>query len=224
MEQLGPYKVVDLTRKLLPSVEKRRLIVRRFFKEESQDYHSDIDLTSHLGTHVESPYHYKDSWPDIASLPVIHFMGRGVRLHLTEIAPRAEITRADLDKADRGRVRREDIVILTSPFHCIPFSNDPEDQRPWLGEKAGLWFADKSVKGVGFGDSVAIEHSVSTACEFHESLMSRRVVFIEVMEHLEELSNDIFLLIFLPVPIVGLDSCPVRAVAIEGIPGFSDTS
>ena len=219
-EQLGPYKVIDLTRKLVPGVEKRRLAVRRSFKEETQDYHSDVDITSHLGTHVESPYHYKDDWPDIAALPVSRFMGRGVLLHLADIAPCAEITGADLERADGSRVRGGDIVLLTSPFHCEPFSDDPDDQRPWLSGQAAHWLASKAVKGVGFGDSVAIEHSVRAACEFHEVLMPGNVVFLEVMEHLEELSEDVFFLIFLPMPIVGLDSCPVRVVAIEGLPGL----
>ena len=220
-EMLGPYRVVDLTKKLYPEREKRRLEVRRFFKEETKDYHSDLDIASHLGTHVETPYHYKDEWPDVLQLPTTSFLGRGVLLHLDDIQPCAPVRARDLEKADKGRLQEGDVVVLTSPYHCEPFSFREDDQRPYLGAAAGQWLADKGIKSVGFGDSVAIEHSVEDACAFHEILMPRDVTFIEVMENLDKLEDDIFLIVFLPLPIAGLDSCPVRVVAIEGVPGFS---
>ncbi len=50
--------------------------------------------------------------------------------------------------------------------------------------------------------------------------MPRGILFLEVMRNLDQLRSDIFLLICQPMPIKGLDSCCVRAVAIEGVPGF----
>ena len=47
------------------------------------------------------------------------------------------------------------------------------------------------------------------------------ITFLEVMQNLDQLQTDIFLLIFMPMPIEGLDSCCVRAVAVEGVPGFT---
>jgi arylformamidase len=152
---------------------------------------------------------------------VTNFMGRGVLLHLADIAPRAPIRDPDLDRADRGRVRPDDIVILTSPYHCEPFSNNPNDQRPNLGPEAADWFATKDVRGVGFGDSIAIENNPKDSLVFHSVLMAKNVIFVEVMENLDQLRDDIFLIMLLPLPIAGLDSCPVRAIALEGVPGFS---
>ena len=73
---------------------------------------------------------------------------------------------------------------------------------------------------MGFGDGVAIERSVKDAYAVHEVLMPHDIMFLEVMQNIEELSSDIFLIIYQPMPIKGLDSCCVRAVAIEGVPGF----
>jgi kynurenine formamidase len=223
-EMLGPYRVVDLSKKLYPEREKRRLALRRYLVAEAGDYHTEMDLMSHLGTHVESPYHHRDDWPDVLQLPVTNFVGRGVLLNLADIAPRAPILGADLDKADRGRVRPGDIVILTSPHHCEPFTNDPNDQRPNLGPDAADWFAAKEVKGVGFGDSIAIENNPKDSLVFHNVLMAKNVIFVEVMQHLNQLQDDIFMIILLPLPIAGLDSCPVRAIVLEGVPGFSPIS
>ena len=218
--RLGPYRVVDLTKPLDPATSTRRLALRRFHKEDTRDYHTDMDLTSHLGTHVESPYHFDDAWKDIAELPVTAYMGRGVLLDLNGIGARAPITAADLDAADRGRVREGDVCVLTSPYHCEPFSNDPDDQRPYLCRESGEWFAEKRVKSIAFGDAVAIEYSVDTACDVHEVVMPLDITFLEVLRNIEQLREDIFFITFQPIPIKGLDSCSVRVVAIEGIPGF----
>ena len=217
---IGPYRVVDLTMPLDPATCTRRLALRRFLKEDTRDYHTDMDLTSHLGTHVESPFHYNSDWKDIAGLPVTAYMGRGVLLDLKDIASRAPITGAELDAADQGRVREGDVCVLTSPYHCVPFSNDPNDQRPYLCRESGEWFARKEVKSIAFGDGVAIEYSVETACDVHEVVMPMDITFIEVLQNIDQLHDDVFFIVFQPIPIKGLDSCPVRVVAIEGIPGF----
>ena len=47
------------------------------------------------------------------------------------------------------------------------------------------------------------------------------VVFLEVLKNLEELQSDTFFMSYSPLPIKGLDSCPIRAYAIEGLKDFS---
>jgi arylformamidase len=219
-ERVGEYRVVDLSKKLYPGRERRRLEVRRYLAVKTGDYHSEVDLMSHLGTHVEAPYHYRDEWPDILQLPVSSFIGRGVLLRLDDIEPRAWIRAADLEKADDGRLREGDVAILDSPYHSEPFVFNADDQRPNIGEEAAQWFADKRIKSLGWGDGVAIENDIEAGKRLHEILMPQNVTFIEVMENIDQLQDDIFLIVFLPPPIAGLDSSTVRVVAMEGVPGF----
>ncbi|MCE5322578.1 cyclase family protein [bacterium] len=221
VEQIGPYRIVDLSKHVYPEKETRRCHLRRFYQDWTKDYHTDMDLESHLGTHVETPVHYKDGWKDILDLPLTAFIGRTVVLDL-DIEPKAPVTAAVLDKADKGRVREGDAIIVKSPYHCVPFSDDPNDQRPYLCRESGDWFAAKKVKCIGFGDSVAIEHTVKDACDVHEAVMPHDITFLEVMQNLDELKSDVFLMVFMPMPIKGLDSCCVRPVAIEGVPGFTE--
>lgn len=218
--KLNGYRVIDLSLHVDPATSTRLCTVERFFQESTKDYHSTVTVASHLGTHIETPYHYDDNWKDIVDLPVMAFMGRGVKLEL-QCDPVAEITKDMLDKADNGLVRAGDVVVLSSPYHCVPFSNDPNDQRPYLGKQAGQWFAEKQVKCVAFGDAVAIEHSVQDACDIHEEVMPHDITFLEVMQNIDLLHDDVFFISFTPMPIKTLDSCCVRAYAIEGLPGFT---
>ena len=113
---LGPLRVVDLTKPLDPATETRRCHLLRFNTGGPiPDYHTVMDLTSHLGTHCECPYHHSDDWPDVAALPLNRFMGRGIYVTLRDVEPNSYITAAVLDRALGEKIRTGDIVILDSP-------------------------------------------------------------------------------------------------------------
>ena len=181
--QLGNLRVVDLTKVLDPATESRRCHLTRFNTGGPiPDFHTIMDLTSHLGTHCECPYHHDDNWPSVADLPLTTFLGRAIYVDFKDtVAPRAHITAADLDRATAGKIQDGDIVIIDSSIE-----NSNEDVKP-----------------------------------FHDILMAENIVFLEVLQNLEELKSDVFFMSYSPLPIKGLDSCPIRAYAIEGLAEFS---
>lgn len=220
---LSGYRIVDLSKWLYPGKEDRRLDVRRYISKPMNDYHSEMDLMSHLGTHVEAPLHFNESWKDILDIPVEKYMGRAVLLNLKDIEPCAPVTAEVLDRTDGGKVKKGDIVLLNSPYSLVPFTNESnteKDKRPYVCRETAEWLALKEIKAIGFNDTVSIEKSKKDVAEFHDILMSKDVLFLEVLKNFDQLEKEIFLIIYLPLPIAGLDSCPVRAVAVEGIPGF----
>lgn len=224
--QMGKLRVVDLTKELDSKTETRRCGLTRFNTGGPiPDYHTIMDLTSHLGTHVECPYHHNDNWTDVAGLPITTFMGRAIYVNITHMGPNGKIKGADLEKACGDRIQEGDIVILDSPMKLAPFTpdtNTDKDQRLFICRETAQWLRDKKVKCVGFGDGVSIESNNEDVSAFHDVLMEVNVVFLEVLKNLEELSADTFFMSYAPLPIRGLDSCPIRAYAIEGLAGFTD--
>lgn len=223
--QLGNLRVVDLTKVLDPKTETRRCGLTRFNTGGPiPDFHTIMDITSHLGTHVECPYHHNDNWTDVEGLPLTTFMGRAVYVNITHMEPNAKIKGEDLEKACGGRIKEGDIVIIDSPMKLAPFtpdSNTEKDKRLFICRETAEWFRDKKVKCVGFGDGVSIESNNEDVCAFHDVLMEVNVVFLEVLKNLEELKTDVFFMSYTPLPIKGLDSCPIRAYAIEELEEFS---
>ena len=217
--QLGNLRVVDLTKVLDPKTESRRCGLTRFNTGGPiPDFHTIMDLTSHLGTHC-------DNWPSVADLPLTTFLGRAIYVDFKDtVAPRTHITAADLDRATAGKIKEGDIVIIDSSYKIPPFTpktNTEEDKRLLVGEESATWFKDHKVKCVGFGDGVSIESSNEDVKPFHDILMAENIVFLEVLQNLEELNTDVFFMSYSPLPIKGLDSCPIRAYAIEGLAEFS---
>ena len=74
---------------------------------------------------------------------------------------------------------------------------------------------------MGFGDGVSIEDGEANVKPFHDILMAQNCTFLEVLQNLELLKTDTFFISYAPLPIIGLDSCPVRVYAIEGLAEFS---
>ncbi len=220
---VGPYRTVQLSKIIDPAVERRRCVLHRKVVDVNgvKDFHTDVDITTHLGTHVEAPYHHGELTKDVTALPPDYFMGRGVRLNLDTCAPLALITRRDLEAADRGRVRKGDVLVLDSRFHSEPFVKNPNDQRPHLSKESAQWFLEKGVKAVGFGDGICIENNIEHCVACHDIMLGNDILFLEVLKNIDQLKADIFLIVYLPLPIKGLDSSPVNIVAIEGIPEFS---
>jgi kynurenine formamidase len=218
----GALRVVDLSKMIDPAKETRRCGLRRHYTVVNGvgGYHTDLDLVTHLGTHLELPYHQHDEWKDASKFPATCFAGRGVLLRLETARPKAPIRREDLDAADAGRVKPGDTVLLDSPFHSEPFVTSPDDRRPDLSAEAAQWFFEKRVRCVGWGDGIAIENEPAGCIACHELLLGHDIFFLEVVKNLDQLRRDTFYMVYEPLPIAGLDACPVRVIAIEGLQGF----
>jgi len=222
--KMGNLRVVDLSKQLDPATETRRCHLFRFNTGGPiPDFHTIIDITSHLGTHAECPYHHNSDWPDVAALPLTTFMGRAIYISFDDVEPNTYITAEVLERCGMD-IREGDIVILDSPYKIKPFTaktNTAEDKRLFVNGDTAVWLRDRKVKCVGFGDGVSIENRNEDVCPFHDVLLAENIIFLEVLENLDLLEQKTFFMSYAPLPIKGLDSCPVRAYAIEGMAEFS---
>lgn len=223
--QLGNLRVVDLTKKVDPATETRRCKLDRFNTGGPiPDYHTNVDIMTHLGTHCECPYHHFDDGKDVAALPITSFMGRALYYEFKDLAPNSHITGKDLDRAFGDKIKEGDVIIIDSVHKLPPFTpetNGPKDKRLFVNGDTAQWCVDHGVKCVGFGDGVSIENSNEDVKPFHDICMAKDITFLEVLKNLDELKSDTFFISFAPMYIKGLDSCPVRVYAIEGLKDFS---
>ena len=223
---MGNLHVVDLTKTLDPNTESRRCRLWRFNTGGPiPDFHTIMDLTSHLGTHCECPYHHENDWPSVAELPLTQFMGRCLYETIDELPENAEITAESLERHFGDKIKPGDTIIIDSPYKIPPFTeltNGPTDKRLHVGAESAKWLAERGVVSVGFGDGVTIEDYEENVKPFHDILMAENCTFLEVLQNLELLQSKCFFISFAPLPIIGLDSCPVRVYAIEGLAEFSE--
>ena len=119
-------RLVDLTKVLDPATESRRChLIRYNTGGPIPDFHTALDLTTHLGTHCECPYHHFEDGKSVGELPLTTFMGRAIYVNIDFLEPNSHISAADLDRACGDRIKEGDIVILDSnwkfpPLHRLP--------------------------------------------------------------------------------------------------------
>lgn len=217
---LNGLRVVDLTKYIDPEAETRRCKLYRFNTGGPiPDFHTNVDIMTHLGTHCECPYHHFEDGASVADLPLTSFIGRGIYYEFKNLEPLSHISYSDLDNALAGKVKDGDVVILDSIYKLPPFTpetNGPNDKRLLVNGDTAKWFVDHKCKCVGFGDGVSIENCNEDVKPFHDICMAENITFLEVLKNLDQLKSDEFFISFAPMYIKGLDSCPVRVYAIEG--------
>lgn len=223
--EVNGLRVVDLSKYIDPATETRRCNLHRFNTGGPiPDFHTNVDIMTHLGTHCECPYHHFEDGKSVADLPLSAFLGRGIYHEFKNLEPLSHISAKDLDDAIGNEVKEGDVVILDSVYKLPPFTsetNGPNDKRLLVNGETAQWFVDHKVKCVAFGDGVSIENCNEDVKPFHDICMEKDITFLEVVKNLEELRSRTFFISFAPMYIKGLDSCPVRVYAIEGLKEFS---
>lgn len=220
---MGFKKVVDLSQKLIPGKERFHLDVKtKNMAKEHPEYKtdediwyiiSDIDMSSHCGTHIEVPYHHNENGLDCSDFPLDRLICKGVLVDFSTKKTNEKITLEEL-KEFEDKINDGEVVIFN--FGCAKnYRTERMHDRPYLEEEAVKWLADvKKVNIIGTdATGIEVRGEGGKNQPNHQYLMDRGIPLIESMTNLENLAEN-FTLIILPLTIKGLDSCPVRVIAV----------
>ena len=217
------WRVVDLTRVLHPGTERFKLEIRTypvdellpgFHRPEGEWYVlQEWGISSHIGTHVEAPFHHLREGGDVSTIPLATLMGEAVVLDFRGKQGGEAISLAEVRSAG-CTIGRGDIVLVHTGFDRL--YGQPNYTRPYLALEAIEWLVALGIAALGI-DASGIEAYQAPEQPGHLLLFEHGIPVIEELTHLEELRSRRCFFIGLPLPIVGADSCPIRAVAVEGI-------
>jgi arylformamidase len=123
------------------------------------------------------------------------------------------VTRGELERL-QDRILPGDAVLFH--FGCDRLYRTPRaHERPYLSMEAARWLVlEKRVNLVG-SDASGLEIKGAPNQPIHQFLMEHQVPIIEFAAHLDRLQRQRFTLFLLALPVAGLDSCPVRLLALE---------
>lgn len=211
---LGNYRIVDLSEEIRPGLlkvngeyvhgsELRRLEIRQWIYGPDKTFMHWVETETHIGTHVEFPSHYKEELKDGVSLPLETFIGEAIGVNLGYKKPGEPLMPEDLEEAG---VKRDDILILWSPYSG--------DDRPKISPEAAKWMFECGIKMLGVDTSIGVEWNAELMAT-HDYLLGNDIPIIERLAHLDQLRKKRFFFIGLPLRIRLLDSCWIRAVALE---------
>jgi arylformamidase len=216
------YRVVELSHVLIPGKEEYRLEVENGFVEEFLPQYtrpidawyimSDVRMWSHVGTHMESPYHYLKDGEDVAGIALDRLVGEATLIDLSHKKVGEPITHQDLQAFDED-IRSGDAVFVYTGLGANYRTPQAHD-RPYFTEDAILWLCEKGISMLGV-DCSGIEKRDAPEQPAHRTLFSHGIPLIEHLAHLEQLRAKRFLVVAVPMRVHGLDASPVSVIALE---------
>jgi len=194
-------------------------------------YCTQFTLTTHTGTHVDAPMHIYEDGKPLSDYPLERFYGEAVVLDIPK-GELEEITAADLEKA-KPEVQPDDIVLIHTGWGRFYEGEGRKHElylakrQPGLVADAAQWLVDKKVKAVGIDTFALRNPKLSPVLSeeeilagkprpkepVHDILLGNDVLIVEQLTNLHLIAGRRVMVCFLPLPFVGLDGSPVRAMA-----------
>jgi len=214
---LKKYKIIDLSEKIVPGILKvngeyvhgshtRRFEMRQFIYAPDKTFMHWVETETHIGTHVEMPAHLLNGGKSSSDMPLESFMGDAIVLKFDFLKP-LNGKGQPIKPEHLKKIRRDDIVLLWSPYSG--------DEMPYISPESAKWFTEKPVKMVGV-QNVSVE-APGGLMATHNSLLRNDIPIIEGLINLDKLQRERVFYMGVPLRVVGLDSSWIRAVALEPI-------
>ncbi len=183
--------------------------IKSFAKDGVRE--SKIQMSAHTGTHVDAPSHFLRDGKTIDQIPLDRVIGRCKVLDLTNVAE--HITRDRLAEHDND-IAENDIVLLKTSNSSISPTDKFNPHFVYLQDSGAVYLTEKKIKAVGI-DYLGLEHSQPDHIS-HTTLMHANISIFEGLR-LKHVDPGIYLLVCLPLNIIGMEAAPARAVLLSGL-------
>ena len=215
---------MELSHRMIPGQEEFPLEIKTFNTDEVLErierradiwyILQEVRLSSHVGTHVEFPFHHRKDGMSAADYPLDRLVGDAVLLNFAHKRKDEEITRQEI--VDSGvELRRGDIVLIRTDMHKL-WKTPRAHDRPVLSIEATRYLVEEvGIHCIGT-DATGLEVRGRNDQPVHQMLFKHDVAMVESLTNLDKLRSARFQIIILPLMVEGLDACPVRVVALEG--------
>jgi kynurenine formamidase len=182
-----------------------------------------VELSDHVGTHMDSLRHLRDDSPGPEGIPLQYCYGDGVVLDFRHKEIGSGIGADEIQQALRNisyTLKPLDIVLIMTGAGSYQHEQRYLTDHPGMTADAIHWLLDQGIKMIGI-DAITLDPPVWAMFERKQFWEAHRVMLEREYYHLENLTNlDLiptpfgFKLSLFPVKWVNTTGAPVRAVAL----------
>lgn len=215
--------IIELSHKMVPGKENFKLEthvddVTKFFPELKHPPDvwyiiGEVTMSTHVGTHIEFPYHHLKEGLDAMDYPIENLIGEAIVLDFSYKSNNEPITLDEL-KANSNRLKKGDILLIRTGMDKYIHTNRWKE-TPYLSLDSAEWLISKFKPKVVGSDAWDIDNPSLDSQPIHNILFKNNIAMIESATNLDKIGNDRVNIIILPLPIKGLDACPVRIIAFS---------
>lgn len=190
-------KVIDLSHSLTNNTKEYpgdpKLEIKYFKKADEKDSCTLCQLQSglHIGTHIDSPFHYIIDGDKIINLKLYNFIGKTTLLKTNS---KKEITLKNLENKNEI----SDIVIINTGWFHKWDSEEYFIKYPYLSIEVAEWLIENNIKGIAI-DTCSVDNPNSN--KIHKLLLKNGIWICENITNLEKLDKKEYEGYFIPLKI-----------------------
>jgi kynurenine formamidase len=170
---------------------------------------SRLSMCVHCGTHMDAPFHFFGNGATIDRIDADVFVGEALMVSFGELPAKYAIDVADLT-ADAERIAGHPrLVFNTGWYRRWRQGEEYFTDHPVITRAAAELLVAWGVRLLAV-DFPSVDRPPHPA---HLALLGHGVVIVENLTNLHHVTADRFHLIAVPLPLVGRDGSPVRALA-----------
>lgn len=171
-------------------------------KQESGSVNvGNVQTSTHIGTHIDAPFHYDDQGLKTHELPLDIYL---TKAQVMDVSGLEKINSSDLKPLEEGVTA---VLLKTASWKN---RNAFPETWPVFDVSIAQWLADNGVKLLGV-DVPSVDPKTSKELPMHQA-MNRHQRFILEGIVLDDVAEGVYRLVALPLKIKDGDGSPVRAV------------
>ena len=173
-----------------------------------------LDFFTHIGTHIDSPWHRENKGLTIDRMSPYTFIGPATAVDLYKKKPNEPILVSDLEPyADN---LKKIVLLCTGWGEKRSGSDEYLYHSPWLSRQGAQWFIEHNIRGVGIDHFSIGGANPENVAVPHDVLLKGGIWILEDLILPREVLNlrDLHV-IALPLLLKGGSGAPARALAVE---------
>src|SRR5918911_3914324 len=181
-------RVVDLTMRITPSMKVYPGSPQPSFipwaKFDCQGYDSEaMFMSTHTGTHVDAPSHFKPGLASIDMIPVVRLVCNAILIRVEKRANQL------IEQHDLGnQIMQGDTVIIATGWEKRATSSNYMTENPGLSKQAARYLIKKKINAVAI-DCPSIDAGSDSRFTAHNILLPNNVLAIESLCNLDRLAS-----------------------------------
>ncbi len=207
-------RIIDLSHSIdneMPGVE---ITTARRLNEDGWNA-TTLSLYSHCGTHMDAPRHFLPDGNTLDQQALDVVVGLAIVVNLAPAKPRELIT-IDHLSSSADQVQPGVRLLLRTDWHKRYGTPEYRNELPRVSIELAEWLVEREVALIGVEPpSVADVNNRQELTAVHQTLFRGKVVIVEGLSNLDQITSPTVQFIALPMKIVGGDGSPVRAIAIQ---------
>lgn len=210
-------KVIDLTHTIkedmpvYPGTEKPKLNLASTIEKDGFR-ETLLTMFSHIGTHMDAPYHVKKDGTTLDNFPVNKFVGKAIVIDCSDLNENDIIDISYINKY-KNVIDEAEYVLFKTGWYKYWNSNKYFGNYPVIDEEVADYLINTNKKGIGL-DTISIDPIDSIDLNMHHKVLKHDFVIIENLCNLDSLGDKIFTFCALPLKFNNSDGACVRAIGI----------